>query len=202
MRQAKNRFCLLPLFLVLMCVGLYAQANSELTGADHFAPPVAAVQAASKFTLDNRCALSIKCGPESSTRFSSLLYLNVSVGAFQKLDRGYTPTSQKRRNAASPTGSRIDALGLMQRDIESTDEHCIVIAVTTEARNDSTEIAQQYYVPFEGLGLWNGGFEEVLSRPGKSLYLRSNQLGALFSQSRTRMSAAGFAMSLKGTPIP
>jgi len=32
MRQAKNRFFLLPLFLVLMCVGLYAQANSELTG--------------------------------------------------------------------------------------------------------------------------------------------------------------------------
>ncbi|HWE84634.1 MAG TPA: carboxypeptidase-like regulatory domain-containing protein [Terracidiphilus sp.] len=32
MRQPKNRFFLLPLFLVLMCVGLYAQANSELTG--------------------------------------------------------------------------------------------------------------------------------------------------------------------------
>jgi len=32
MRQAKNRFFLLPLFFVLACVGLYAQANSELTG--------------------------------------------------------------------------------------------------------------------------------------------------------------------------
>src|SRR4051812_40991556 len=32
MRQAKYRFFLLPLFLVLACVGLYAQANSELTG--------------------------------------------------------------------------------------------------------------------------------------------------------------------------
>ncbi len=32
MRQAKNRFLLLPLFLLLACVGLYAQANSGLTG--------------------------------------------------------------------------------------------------------------------------------------------------------------------------
>ncbi len=32
MRQALNRFILLPLFLVLACAGLYAQANSELTG--------------------------------------------------------------------------------------------------------------------------------------------------------------------------
>ena len=32
MRQAKNRFFLLPLFLLLACVGLYAQANSGLTG--------------------------------------------------------------------------------------------------------------------------------------------------------------------------
>ena len=32
MRQARYRFFLLPLFFVLACVGLYAQANSELTG--------------------------------------------------------------------------------------------------------------------------------------------------------------------------
>jgi hypothetical protein len=32
MRQAKYRFYLLPLFLVLACVGAFAQANSELTG--------------------------------------------------------------------------------------------------------------------------------------------------------------------------
>jgi len=32
MRQTKYRFFLLPLFLVLACVGAYAQANSELTG--------------------------------------------------------------------------------------------------------------------------------------------------------------------------
>src|SRR5579871_6540585 len=32
MRQAKNRFFLLPLLFVLACVGAYAQANSELTG--------------------------------------------------------------------------------------------------------------------------------------------------------------------------
>ncbi len=32
MRQAKFRFFLLPLFFVLACAGLYAQANSEVTG--------------------------------------------------------------------------------------------------------------------------------------------------------------------------
>jgi hypothetical protein len=32
MRQAKYRFFLLPLFLLLACAGLFAQANSELTG--------------------------------------------------------------------------------------------------------------------------------------------------------------------------
>ena len=32
MRQAKNRYFLLPLLFVLACVGVYAQANSELTG--------------------------------------------------------------------------------------------------------------------------------------------------------------------------
>jgi hypothetical protein len=32
MRQAKNRFFLLPLLFVLACVGAFAQANSELTG--------------------------------------------------------------------------------------------------------------------------------------------------------------------------
>src|SRR5215469_4094335 len=32
MRQAKNRFFLLPLLFVLACVGVYAQANSQLTG--------------------------------------------------------------------------------------------------------------------------------------------------------------------------
>ena len=32
MRQARYRFFLLPLFLVLACVGVFAQANSEVTG--------------------------------------------------------------------------------------------------------------------------------------------------------------------------
>ena len=32
MRKANYRFYLLPLFLVLACVGVFAQANSELTG--------------------------------------------------------------------------------------------------------------------------------------------------------------------------
>ncbi len=32
MKLAKYRFFLLPLFLVLACVGAFAQANSELTG--------------------------------------------------------------------------------------------------------------------------------------------------------------------------
>jgi len=32
MRQARHRFYLLPLFLILACVGVWAQANSEVTG--------------------------------------------------------------------------------------------------------------------------------------------------------------------------
>ena len=32
MRQARYRFILLPLFLLLVCIGLHAQANSTMTG--------------------------------------------------------------------------------------------------------------------------------------------------------------------------
>jgi hypothetical protein len=49
MRQAKNRFFLLPLLFVLACVGLYAQANSELTGI--VTDQTGAVVAGAKITL-------------------------------------------------------------------------------------------------------------------------------------------------------
>ena len=32
MRQVRYRFFLLPMFLILACAGLFAQANSEVTG--------------------------------------------------------------------------------------------------------------------------------------------------------------------------
>ncbi|KAA6458755.1 TonB-dependent receptor [Acidobacteria bacterium AB60] len=49
MRHAKNRFFLLPLLLVLACVGAFAQANSELTGI--VTDQTGAVVAGAKITL-------------------------------------------------------------------------------------------------------------------------------------------------------
>src|ERR1039458_8033367 len=49
MRQARRRFFLLPLFLLLACVGVWAQANSEVTGI--VTDQTGAVVAGAKITL-------------------------------------------------------------------------------------------------------------------------------------------------------
>lgn len=59
-------------------------------------------------------ALNVSRTQESG--FLSSFYLNVSVGAFQKTDRGTTPTSQKRRNAASPAVFRGVSPRVKERD--------------------------------------------------------------------------------------
>ena len=49
MRQARYRFFLMPLFLVLACVGAFAQANSNVTGI--VSDQTGAVVAGAKITL-------------------------------------------------------------------------------------------------------------------------------------------------------
>ena len=66
MRQARYRFFLLPLFFVLACVGLYAQANSEVTGT--ITDQTGAVVAGANVTLTDPATGSTRTTVSSARR--------------------------------------------------------------------------------------------------------------------------------------
>ena len=73
MRQAKNRFFLLPLLFVMACVGAFAQANSTVTGI--VTDQTGAVVAGAKIVLtdpDTGSATTTESGPTGLFSFSGL----------------------------------------------------------------------------------------------------------------------------------
>lgn len=74
MRKAKYRFFLLPLLLVLACAGLYAQANSTLTGI--VTDQSGAVVAGAHITLTDPATGSSKSTESGSTGLYSISGLN------------------------------------------------------------------------------------------------------------------------------
>ena len=103
MRQARYRFFLLPLFFVLICVGAFAQANSELTGivTDQTGAAVAGAQIvvvdpATGFT---RATASGGTGLYSISGLNPANYnLRATAKGFQALAHTYA-TSWKRRES-------------------------------------------------------------------------------------------------------
>ena len=74
MRQARYRFFLLPLFLVLACAGAFAQANSELTGI--VTDPTGAAVSGAKITLTDPATASTRTTVSGSTGLYDINGLN------------------------------------------------------------------------------------------------------------------------------
>src|SRR5215469_9705613 len=92
MRQAKNRFFLLPLLFVLACVGLYAQANSELNGI--VTDQTGAVVAGAKVTLTDPATGFTKSTDSGATGLYDINGLNPGTYNLKVSAKGFQAYEQ------------------------------------------------------------------------------------------------------------
>ncbi len=141
MRQARYRFFLLPLFFVLACVGLYAQANSELTGV--VSDETGAVLAGANITLSDPATGFTRdtvSGPTGLYDFSGLNPANYTIKAKAKNFKTY----QKTGIVVNVSGTfRVDiqlTLGAEEQTITVTAD---ALAVQTDSNVVSTLITSE-----------------------------------------------------------
>lgn len=87
MRQAKNRLFLLPLLFVLACVGLHAQANSQLTGI--VTDQTGAVVAGASVTLTDPATGAIKTTDSGATGLYAIAGLNPASYNLKVVAKGF-----------------------------------------------------------------------------------------------------------------
>ncbi|HEY2858662.1 MAG TPA: TonB-dependent receptor [Terracidiphilus sp.] len=92
MRQAKNRFFLLPLLFVLACVGVYAQANSELTGI--VTDQTGAVVAGAHITLTDPATGATKSTDSGPTGLYDVNGLNPATYNLKVIAKGFEAFAQ------------------------------------------------------------------------------------------------------------
>ncbi len=93
MRHASYRYFLLPLFLVLACAGLYAQANSEVTGI--VTDQTGAVVGGAKIALTDQGTGSEKDTVSSGTGLYDIAGLNPSHYTLKATAKGFETYIQK-----------------------------------------------------------------------------------------------------------
>ncbi len=87
MRQARYRFFLLPLFFVLACVGLYAQANSEVTGT--VTDQTGASVPGAKITLTDPATGSVHTSTSNDSGLYDVVGLNAAVYNLKVTAKGF-----------------------------------------------------------------------------------------------------------------
>ena len=92
MRQAKFRFFMLPMFLVLACAGLFAQANSEITGI--VTDQTGAVVSGAKIVLTNPATGESKTTASSGNGLYDFSGLNPSNYNLKVTAKGFESYSQ------------------------------------------------------------------------------------------------------------
>src|SRR5947209_5315651 len=92
MRQAKNRFLLLPLLLLLACIGLHAQANSTITGI--VTDQTGAVVAGAQITLTDPATGVTRTTESGPTGLYTMAGLNAADYHLKVAAKGFQTYSQ------------------------------------------------------------------------------------------------------------
>ncbi len=138
--------------------------------------------------------------PGFSQQVFPALCLNVSVGAFQKLDKGSSLTSQKRRNAASPGGSGDEHLDVIQRD-KGRMANSIWRSPSRPKPGRFKQALALLFCSYSADSGFAVGESKFFQGFGKSLYLKSSQTRVPLP-SRTVSSADGFVVFCRLDRVP
>jgi len=93
MRISKNRLILLPLFLLLACVGIHAQANSTVTGI--VTDQTGAVISGASITLTDTATGAVKTATSGDTGLYGISALNAGVYNMTVVAKGFQSFEQK-----------------------------------------------------------------------------------------------------------
>src|SRR4051812_19052461 len=93
MSNGKNRLILLPLFLLLACVGVYAQANSTVTGI--VSDQTGAVVPGATITLADMATGATKTAVSGDTGLYAIPALNAGIYNMTVTAKGFQTFEQK-----------------------------------------------------------------------------------------------------------
>jgi hypothetical protein len=141
MRQARIRFFLLPLFLVLACVGAFAQANSSVTGI--VTDQTGAVVAGAKIALANPATGEIKTTISSGTGLYEIPGLNAANYNMKVTAKGFETFVQNDVVVNISASFRVDIKLTVGAESQTVTVEADALAVQSDSNVVSTLINEQ-----------------------------------------------------------
>ena len=141
MRQAKNRFFLLPLLFVMACVGAFAQANSELTGI--VTDQTGAVVAGAKITLTDPATGSSKTTESGPTGLYDISGLNPANYNLKISAKGFEAFAQNGIVVNVSSTARVDVKLTVGAENQTVTVEADALTVQTDSNVVSTLISSE-----------------------------------------------------------
>jgi hypothetical protein len=141
MRQAKYRFILLPLFLLLACAGAFAQANSSVTGI--VTDQTGAVVGGAKISLTNPATGEIKTALSGSTGLYEISGLNPANYNLKIAAKGFETYEQKGVVVNISASFRVDVKLTVGTESQTVTVEADALAVQSDSNVVSTLINEQ-----------------------------------------------------------
>jgi hypothetical protein len=141
MRHAKNRFLLLSLLFVLACAGLYAQANSELTGI--VTDQTGAVVAGAKVTLTDPATGFTKSTESGATGLYDINGLNPATYNLKVSAKGFQAFAQNGVVVNVSATVRTDVKLTVGAESETVTVQADALQVQTDSNVVSTLISSE-----------------------------------------------------------
>jgi hypothetical protein len=141
MRQARYRFFLLPVLLVLACVGAFAQANSELTGI--ITDQSGAVIAGAKVTLTDPATGASKTTESGATGLYDINGLNPATYNLKVGAKGFEAYAQNGVVVNVSSTLRVDIHLTVGAETQTVTVEADALAVQTDSNVVSTLISSE-----------------------------------------------------------
>jgi len=141
MRLARYRFFLLPLFLVLACAGLYAQANSEVTGI--VTDQTGAVVAGAKIVLVDPATGASKTTVSSATGLYDFPGLNAANYNMKVSAKGFEAFAQNNIVVNISNTFRVDVKLTVGAETQTVTVEADALAIQGDSNVVSTLINEQ-----------------------------------------------------------
>jgi hypothetical protein len=141
MRQARHRFFLLPLFLVLACVGAFAQANSEVTGI--VTDQTGAVVAGAKITLTDPGTGEVKSTVSGGTGLYDIAGLNPASYNMKIAAKGFEAFAQNGIVVNVSATARVDVKLTVGAETQTVTVEADALAVQADSNVVSTLISSE-----------------------------------------------------------
>ena len=141
MRQARYKYFLLPLFLMLACVGVWAQANSEVTGI--VTDQTGAVVGGAKITLTDPATGETKTTVSSGTGLYDIAGLNAANYNLKITAKGFQAYEQKGVVVDISRSFRVDVKLTVGAETQTVTVEADALAVQGDSNVVSTLINEQ-----------------------------------------------------------